>query len=56
MTIKRLDHVSVVVGDTALRANGAELVGEVAPYEDKYRLATCEALRAPSSRWPRKLF
>ena len=40
MTIKRLDHVSVVVDDTVarLRANGAELVGEVAQYEDKYRL------------------
>jgi hypothetical protein len=50
MTIKRLDHVSVVVGasclqsksvdDTVarLRGNGAELVGEVAQYEDKYRL------------------
>ena len=40
MAIKRLDHVSVVVDDTVarLRANGAELVSEVAQYEDKYRL------------------
>ena len=63
MTIKRLDHVSVVVDEPAiappntlglrsvmftvesvddtvarLRAKGAELVGEVAQYEDKYRL------------------
>src|SRR5262245_42746552 len=69
MTIKRLDHVSVVVDDLAaaiafftalgmtiegempvegpwvdrvtvarLRATGAELIGEVAQYEDIYRL------------------
>jgi catechol 2,3-dioxygenase-like lactoylglutathione lyase family enzyme len=36
-----------------LRANGAELIGEVEQYEDKYRPATCEALPASSSRWPR---
>ena len=30
MTIQRMDHVSVVVGD--------ELVGELARYEDSYRL------------------
>ena len=35
-----------------LRANGADLVGEVVQYEDKYRLATCEVLPS-SSRWPR---
>ncbi len=38
---------------TRLRANGAELVGEVAQYEDKSGYATCEALRASSWRWPR---
>ena len=44
------------VDDTVarLRAKGAELVGEVAQYEDRYSSATCEALRASSSRWPRK--
>jgi catechol 2,3-dioxygenase-like lactoylglutathione lyase family enzyme len=38
-----MDHVSVVVDDidatvAGLRAQGAELVGEVAQYEDSYRL------------------
>src|SRR5205807_1481397 len=44
------------VDDTVarLRANGAELVGEVAQYEDRGTdSATCEVLRASSSRWPR---
>src|SRR6266487_1467038 len=36
-----------------LRANGAELIGEVAQYEDKYRLCYVRGLRASSSRWPR---
>src|SRR6266545_4759212 len=36
-----------------LRANGAELVGEVAQYEDKYRLGYTRGPRASSSRWPR---
>ncbi len=43
MTIQRMDHVGVVVDDVEdvlarLRAHGAELVGEVAQYEDSYRL------------------
>ena len=40
MTIRRLDHISVVVDDTVarLRAQGAELIGEVVQYEDIYRL------------------
>lgn len=36
-----------------LRANGAELVGEVASTRTNTDSATCEALRASSSRWPR---
>jgi hypothetical protein len=36
-----------------LRANGAELVGEVAQLRTSTNSATCEALRASSSRWPR---
>jgi hypothetical protein len=36
-----------------LRAHGAELVGEVVQYEAGTGSATCEALRASSSRWPR---
>lgn len=43
MSIQRMDHVSVVVDDleaavSGLRARGAELVGEVAQYQDSYRL------------------
>ena len=46
MTIKRMDRIRSVmftvesVDDTVdrLRANGSELVGEVAQYEDMYRL------------------
>ena len=43
------------VDDTVarLRANGAELVGEVANTMTSTDSATCEALRASSSRWPR---
>ena len=36
-----------------LAANGAELIGEVAQYEDKYRLCYMRGLRASSWRWPR---
>jgi hypothetical protein len=45
------------VDDTVarLRADGVELVGEVAQYEDKYS-ATCEVLWASSPRWPRNSF
>ena len=43
MTIQRMDHVGVVVDDidatvAGLRAHGAELVGEVARYQDSHRL------------------
>ena len=43
MTIQQMHHVSVTVDDldasvAGLRAHGAELVGEVAQYEDSYRL------------------
>jgi hypothetical protein len=40
MTIQRMDNVLIVVDDleARLRAHGAELVGEVAQYEDVYRL------------------
>ena len=44
------------VDDTVarLRANGAELVGEVDQYKDRGTdSATCEVLRVSSSRWPR---
>ena len=43
------------VDDTVarLRANGAELVGEVARTRTSTGSATCEALRGSSSRWPR---
>ena len=43
------------VDDTVvrLRANGAELIGEVASTRANTDSATCEALRASSSRWPR---
>jgi catechol 2,3-dioxygenase-like lactoylglutathione lyase family enzyme len=43
MAIQRMDHVSIVVDDfedvlARLRTHGAKLVGEVAQYEDSYRL------------------
>jgi hypothetical protein len=43
MAIQRMDHVSVVVEDidatlAGLRARGAGLAGETAPYQDSYRL------------------
>ena len=43
MTIQRMDHVGVAVDDidatvAGLRAHGAELVGEVARYQDSHRL------------------
>jgi hypothetical protein len=43
------------VDDTVarLRANGAELVGEMAQYEDKYRLCDTRGPAVSSSRWPR---
>ncbi len=45
-----VDDIEDVVG--RLRAHGAELVGEVAQYEDSYRLCYVRAPRASSSRWP----
>ncbi len=43
------------VDDTVarMRANGAELVGEVVQYEDKYKLCCMRGPRASSWRWPR---
>ncbi len=43
MAIQRMDHVGVVVDDiddvvARLHTHGAELVGDVAQYEDIYRL------------------
>jgi hypothetical protein len=40
MTVRRMDNVGIVVEDVfaRLRAHGAELVGELAQYEDSYRL------------------
>jgi catechol 2,3-dioxygenase-like lactoylglutathione lyase family enzyme len=43
MAIQRMDHVSIMVDDiedvlARLRTHGAKLVGEVAQYEDSYRL------------------
>ena len=43
MTIQRMDHVGFAVDDldatvAGLRAHGAELVGEVARYQDSHRL------------------
>lgn len=35
-----------------LHAHGAELAGEVAQYEDSYRLCHVAAPKASSSRWP----
>ena len=45
-----VDDIDAVVA--SLRAHGAELVGEVVQYEDKYRLCYVPAPRASSSRWP----
>ena len=43
MTLQRMDNVLIVVEDiddvvARLRGHGAELVGEMAQYEDSYRL------------------
>ena len=40
MTIQRMDSVLIIVDDVVarLRSDGAELVGEIAQYEDLYRL------------------
>ncbi len=38
---------------TCLRPHAAELVGEVADYEDIYRLCFVRAPRASSLRWPK---
>ena len=43
MTVKRLDHASVVVNDldttlAGLQSHGADLIGEVVQYEDVHRL------------------
>ena len=45
-----VDDIDDVVA--RLRSHGAELVGEIAQYEDIYRLISCVALRASSSDWP----
>src|SRR5712691_1926630 len=45
-----VDDIDDVVA--RLRSHGAELVGEIAQYEDKYRLCFLVALRASSSDWP----
>ncbi|MGW9075813.1 hypothetical protein [Streptomyces kronopolitis] len=47
MANERMDNVGVVVDDTltGLRPHGAELLGEVAQYENTYRLCN---LRGPS--------
>jgi predicted enzyme related to lactoylglutathione lyase len=50
VTIQRMDNVGIVVDDidgtlARLRAHGAELLGEVAQYEDSYRLCY---LRGPA--------
>jgi hypothetical protein len=59
MTIQRMNHVSVVVDDIdatagGLRAHGAELVGEVAQYQDSHRLGyvrgPAEIIVAPAER------
>jgi hypothetical protein len=46
-------HNAAACNTLAVRANGAELVGEVAQYEASTNSATCEARRTSSSRWPR---
>ena len=50
MTIRRMDNVGIVVDDlddtlARLRTHGAELLGDVARYEDAYRLCY---LRGPA--------
>ena len=50
MTIRRMDNVGIVVDDldatlARLHAHGAELLGDVARYEDAYRLCY---LRGPA--------
>ena len=35
-----------------MRVTSAELVGEAAQYEDKYKRCSMPSPRAPSSRWP----
>jgi hypothetical protein len=45
-----VDDIEDVVA--RLRAHGAELVGELAQYEDSHRLCLSAAPRASSSAWP----
>jgi catechol 2,3-dioxygenase-like lactoylglutathione lyase family enzyme len=45
-----VDNIDATV--TGLRAHGAELVGEVAQYQDSYLPVTYAAPRGLSSRWP----
>ena len=56
MALQRMDNVGIIVEDLApaiafeevlsrLRALGAELIGEVTQYEDKYRLCYARAPR-----------
>ena len=45
-----VDDIDDVVA--RLRTHGAELVGEIAQYEDIYRLCFLRGLRASSSEWP----
>ena len=45
-----VDDIDDVVA--RLRSHGAELVGEIAQYEDIYRLCFLRGLRASSSDWP----
>ena len=45
-----VDDIDATVA--GLRAHGVELVGEVAQYQDSYRLVTSTAPRGSSSRWP----
>jgi len=46
-----VDDIDDVVA--RLRSHGAELVGEIARYEDIYGCVSCVAPRASSSDWPR---
>ena len=45
-----VEHLDDVVA--RLRSHGGELVGEIAHYEDSYRLCLLRGLRASSSDWP----
>ena len=45
-----VDDIDDVVA--RLRGHGAELVGEIAQYQDSYRLCFVVAPRASSSGWP----